>query len=133
MDAAQRRGTLAVVLPHAQARLPEALKRGLASLDEHAVAALGFDRLLIVRSAQKPASQGRCLLPRLARFMLSVFGYMVPSSEQPVRSPKIAEFVAPRCNSAPPGIHIASSELVWRSAQGDVRQAVRDWLAAESG
>jgi hypothetical protein len=126
--------TLAVVLPHAQARLPEALKRGLASLDEHAVAALGFDRLLIVRSAQKPASQvGGGLLPRLARLMLSVFGYMVPSSEQPVRSPKVAEFVALALQLAPPGIHIASSELVWRSAQGDVRQAVRDWLAAESG
>src|SRR5687768_12947631 len=46
--------TLAVVLPHAQGQLPEALKRGLASLDEQAVAALGFERLLIVRSAQKP-------------------------------------------------------------------------------
>lgn len=35
--------TLAVVLPHAQGTLPEALKRGLAIMDEHALAALGFD------------------------------------------------------------------------------------------
>ncbi|MBA2965574.1 MULTISPECIES: hypothetical protein [Ramlibacter] len=127
-------GTLAVVLPHAQARLPEALKRGLASLDEHAVATLGFDRLLIVRSAQKPApAGGGALLPRLARFMLSVFGYMVPSSEQPVRSPKVAEFVSAALQASPPGIHIASSELVWHAAQGDVQRAVHEWLGAESG
>src|SRR5215472_2695146 len=34
--------TLAIVLPHAPGRLPEALKRGLANLDEQAVAGLGF-------------------------------------------------------------------------------------------
>ena len=51
--------TLAVVQPHAQGRLPEALKRGLASLDEQAVAALGFERVLLVRSAQKPAAAPR--------------------------------------------------------------------------
>src|SRR6185369_4080827 len=48
--------TIAIVLPHAQGRLPEALKRGLASLDEQAVAALGFERLLLIRSAQKPGA-----------------------------------------------------------------------------
>src|SRR5690606_5780524 len=66
--------TLAVVLPHAQGRLPEALKRGLASLDEQAVAALGFERLLIVRSARKPeAGVAAGLLPAVARWMHSVF------------------------------------------------------------
>jgi hypothetical protein len=123
--------TIAVVLPHAQGRLPEALRQGLASLDEHAVAALGFDRVLIVRTAQKPGSaapQGP--LQRLAGFMLGVFRYMVPSSEQPVRSAKVAEFVAAALQLAPPGIHVASSETVWRAAQGDVREAVRRWLAA---
>src|SRR6187402_2366119 len=33
--------TLVVVVPHAPGRLPDALKRGLADLDEHAVAAMG--------------------------------------------------------------------------------------------
>ena len=38
--------TLVVVLPHAQGRLPDAVKRGLANLDEQALAAIGFERLL---------------------------------------------------------------------------------------
>jgi hypothetical protein len=128
-----RRGgvsTLAVVLPHSQGRLPEALKRGLAGLDEHAVAALGFDRLLIVRSAQKPgapASSG--LLRRVASMMLSTFKYMIPSSEQPVRAVKVAEFVALALQHAPPGIHIAAPETVWRAAQGDPGPVIASWLA----
>lgn len=124
-------GTLAIVLPHAQGRLPEGLKRGLASLDEQAVAALGFERLLIVRSARKPEPPpARGWLPAAARWMLSVFRYMVPSSEQPVRSPKVAEFVAVALQLMPPGIHVAAPELVWRAAQDDVRATVRHWLAA---
>lgn len=121
--------TLAVVLPHAQGRLPESLKRGLASLDEQAVAALGFERLLIIRSAQKPgpaADRGR--LDSLAHWMLSILRYMVPSSEQPVRAVKVAEFAALALQLAPPGIHVAAPETVWRAAQGDLRTAVRLWL-----
>jgi hypothetical protein len=121
--------TLVIVLPHTQGRLPEALKRGLASLDEQAVAALGFDRLLIVRTAQKPgppAASGR--LARVAYWMLSVFKYMVPSSEQPVRAPKVAEFVSLALQLAPPGIHIAAPETVWKAAQGEVAVTVRGWL-----
>jgi hypothetical protein len=122
--------TLAVVLPHVQFRLPEALKRGLAGLDEHAVAALGFERLLIVRSAQGFAASSNANLPtRLARWMLSVFKYMVPSSEQPVRAVKVAEFVALALQLAPSGIHVAAPETVWRAAQGDMRSAVVEWLA----
>jgi hypothetical protein len=132
----QRSGvrTLAVVLPHAQARLPDALKRGLASLDEHAVARLGFERLLIVRAAQKPQrDKSRSWPVAVANWMLSVTGYMVPNREQPVRSAKLAEFVAAALQLAPPGIHVAASELVWSAAQGDVREAVRAWLARDSG
>lgn len=121
--------TLAVVLPHAQGRLPEALKRGLASLDEQAVAALGFERLLLIRSAQKPgAATVSGLLPRTAHWMLSILRFMVPSSEQPVRPSRVAEFVAVALELAPPGIHVAAPELVWRAAQGDLRAVVREWL-----
>lgn len=121
--------TLAVVLPHAPGRLPEALKRGLANLDEQALAALGFERLLIIRSAQAPVpATGRGRLHGLARWMLSVVKYMIPSSEQPVRSVKVAQFVALALQLAPPGIHIAPPETVWRAAQGDPRPALRDWL-----
>jgi hypothetical protein len=121
--------TLAVVLPHAQGRLPEALKRGLASLDEQAVAALGFERVLIIRSAQKPGpAQAQGFLPGVAHWMLSILKYMVPSSEQPVRAVKVAEFVAVALAQAPHGIHIAAPEIVWRAAQGDLRGTLRQWL-----
>lgn len=123
--------TLAVVLPHAQGRLPEALKRGLASLDEQAVAALGFERLVIIRSPQKPGAPGSASVPvRIARFMLSVFQYMVPSSEQPVRAAKMAELLAVALQVAPPGIHVAAPETVWRAAQGELRAVAAEWLGA---
>lgn len=121
--------TLAIVLPHAQGRLPDGLKRGLASLDEQAVAALGFSRLLIIRSAQKPATPAeQGLLPSVAQWMFSIFKYMIPSSEQPVRAVKVAELVTVALQLAPPGIHIAAPEMVWRAAQGDMRDALRQWL-----
>lgn len=121
--------TLAIVLPHASGRLPEALKRGLASLDEQAVASLGFDRLVIIRSAQKPAEHRHESAPvRLAHWMLSIFRYMVPSSEQPVRSVKVAELLAVALRIARPGIHVAAPELVWQASQGDVATVARRWL-----
>jgi hypothetical protein len=121
--------TVAVVLPHAQGRLPEALKRGLASLDEQAVAALGFERLLLIRSAQKPgAVKAAGILSRVAHWMLSVSKFMVPSSEQPVRAPKVAELLVVALRLAPTGIHIAAPELVWRAAQGDLREIAGQWL-----
>jgi hypothetical protein len=121
--------TLAVVLPHAPGQLPEALKRGLATLDEQAVAGLGFERLLILRSAQKPppAPEPR-VLARLAHWMLGIFKYMVPSAEQPVRAVKVAELLAVALRLAPPGIHVAAPELVWQAAQQDVRTVARLWL-----
>ncbi|MBE7367049.1 hypothetical protein [Ramlibacter pallidus] len=121
--------TLAVVLPHAPGRLPEALKRGLSSLDEQAVAALGFERLLILRSAQKPADAVHAnAFARLAHWMLSIFKFMVPSSEQPVRAVKVAELLAVALRIAPAGIHVAAPETVWQAAQGDLPEAVRRWL-----
>lgn len=121
--------TLAVVLPHAPGQLPEALKRGLATLDEQAIAALGFERLLILRSARKPPEPaGRSAPARLAHWMLGVFKYMVPSSEQPVRAVKVAELLSAALRLAPPGIHVAAPELVWQAAQQDVREVARRWL-----
>ena len=122
--------TLAVVQPHAQGRLPEALKRGLASLDEQAVVANGFERVILVRSAQKPGA-GTFANPgeRLAAWMLSITRFMVPSSEQPVRPSKVAELVVVALQIAPPGVHVAAPELVWRASQGTVlREVARSWL-----
>ena len=125
--------TLAVVLPHAQGTLPEALKRGLANLDEHALATLGFERLLIVRTAEKPAAAARRSHPeKLAAWMLGIFSFMVPSSEQPVRATKVAEFVDIALQTLPQGTWVAAPELVWRAAQGDagqMRTVVRDWFS----
>ncbi len=124
--------TLVVVLPHAQGQLPASLQRGLASLDEQSVAALGFERLLIVRTAQKPGvPHHRHALHKVAVWMLGVFQYMVPSSEQPVRASKVAEFVDMVLQMLPPGTHVAAPELVWRAAQGDsaqMRRVVQSWL-----
>jgi hypothetical protein len=129
--------TLAVVLPHAQGTLPEALKRGLASLDEHALAALGFERLLIVRTAEKPlAASGNNSLEKLAAWMLSIFSFMVPSSEQPVRATKVAELVDMALQHLPKGTWVAAPELVWQAAQGDavqMRTVVREWFATRAG
>lgn len=126
--------TLVVVLPHAQGRLPEALKRGLAGLDEQAVAALGFERLIFVRSAQKPAAaSARNLGQRVADWMFGVLRFMVPASEQPVRAVKVAELVALALQLAPPGIHVAAPDLVWRAAQGNAdatRRVAAQWLSA---
>lgn len=121
--------TLAVVMPHAPGRLPDALKRGLASLDEQAVAAIGFERLLILRSAQKPGAVTHASAPaRLAQWMLSIFKYMIPSSEQPVRAVKVAELLAIALRTAPPGIHVAAPEVVWEAAQGHARRVATRWL-----
>ena len=122
-------GTVVVVLPHVQGRLPEALKRGLASLDEHAVAALGFECVLFVRSAQRPApAPAGNLLVLTAHWMLGILRYMVPGSEQPVRAAKVSELVAAALQMAPPGIHVAAPELVWRAAQGNLPALVAAWL-----
>jgi hypothetical protein len=121
--------TLAIVLPHDQGRLPEALKRGLASLDEQAVVACGFERVILVRSARKPVN-AKIANPfeRLAAWMLSVVRFMVPSSEQPVRAVKVAELVDVALRIAPPGVHVAAPELVWESAQGDMPAVAARWL-----
>jgi hypothetical protein len=112
--------TLVVVLPHAQGSLPEALKSGLANLDEQALGALGFDRLLILRSAEKPAALRRKHpLDALAHWMLGIFKFMVPAQEQPVRPTKIAEIVDALLQTAPLGITVLASEEIWRLSQCD--------------
>ena len=131
--------TLVVVLPHAQGRLPEALRHGLANLDEHAMAALGFERLLIVRSAQKLQSvRPARVLERVAAWMLSTLSYMIPASELPVRPSKLAAFIEAALRVLPPGTHVASPELLFQAAQGkgdwqgrgttDMQQVVQAWL-----
>jgi hypothetical protein len=75
---------LVVVLPHSPALLPQALRHGLASLDEGAVAGLGFEHLIFVRAAQHGSSaQPVSRLQRVANWWLSQLRFMVPQQEQP--------------------------------------------------
>jgi hypothetical protein len=125
---------LVVVLPHTPAGLPDALKIGLANLDEQAVAALGFEHLVFVRSAQKPGSaRAAQWLQRLADGVLAQMQMMVAASNQPVRARKVAQFVlelAARLPGSPPGTRVAPPELVWQAAQlPDVGRLVEAWLA----
>jgi len=121
--------TLAVVLPHAPGRLPEALKRGLANLDEEALTRLGFERLLFLRCAQHPHPVAHRNLPsHVAHWMLSALKYMIPTSLQPVRASKVAELLALALQQAPPGIHIAAPELVWRASRGRMPEVAHEWL-----
>ena len=123
--------TLAVVLPHDVGSLPQAIKQGLANVDEHDVAALGFDRLIFVRSAREAQKvSAGSFLQRTARTMLSAMSYMVPQGERPVRAMHVAKLVEAALQQAPLGIHVAAPELVWRAAQKDGLQPELDaWLS----
>jgi len=127
---------LLVVMPHAQATLPHALKRGLASLDEHAVATLGFEHLVFMRSAQAP-SQVRHAHPaqRLAHWMLSQLQMMVPQREQPVRAQKVAQFaahLAAQLPTSPPGTRVVPPEVVWEAAQAsNIGAVAARWLSGQ--
>lgn len=125
--------TLVVVMPHAPASLPVALRRGLANLDEQALAMLGFDHLLFVRSAQRPTgATGGSLPQRVARWMLGQLHLMVPDRDRPVRPHKVAEFVQQALVQLPlarPGTWVAAPELVWQASQeADVDRLVQSWL-----
>jgi hypothetical protein len=130
---AQGASTLAVVLPHQQGTLPDALKAGLASLDEHALTTPGFERLLIFRSAEKPANASPThILERLAHWMLGIFTFMMPTQEQPVRPTKLAEMVDAALQFAPKGIAVLGPQEVWALAQLDskalVQHLAQRWL-----
>lgn len=122
--------TLVVVVPHAQGSLPDAVKRGLANLDEQALSALGFERLLLVRSAQIVTHRDASgFLNKVAALMLSALSYMIPATEQPVRPSKLAEFIDVALHQLPMGTHVASPELLWRAAEGSSTQCVvQTWL-----
>ncbi|CAN5877154.1 hypothetical protein BH11PSE8_BH11PSE8_19910 [soil metagenome] len=122
-----------IVLPHNPASLPDALKAGLASLDEHAVSALGFDHVVFVRSAQAPAdARAEAWLQRLADGVLAQLRMMVPQTAQPVRVHKIAQFAVELAAQLPhsmPGTRVAPPELVWQAAQlADPQALVARWL-----
>ena len=114
---------LLVVVPHAPALLPQALKQGFASIDEASVAAMGFEQLLFVRSAQSTATVAVALWSqRLAAAWWSQLAWMVPQSEQPVRALRMAELaveLAWRLADAPSATRVLSPELLRQAAQSE--------------
>ena len=132
--------SLLVVVPHAAALLPQALRAGLATLDEAAVAAMDFDQLVFMRMAQGggAATVGEALSPaqRLARWMLMQLQWMVPQRDQPVRSATVARFaaaLAAALHAAPHGTRVLPHEWLWLAAQGhDIEGLVARWLGGEA-
>jgi hypothetical protein len=127
---------LVVVLPHVPALLPQALRHGLASLDEGAVAGLGFEQLVFVRAAQHGRSAAAGSWPqRLANWWLAQLRYMVPQHEQPVRAVALARCVVQLLQLLPaaaPGTRVLAPEALWQAAQNEagLEAAVRAWLAS---
>ena len=131
-DAGVRR--LVVVLPHDAAQWPEALRHGLANLDEHAVAALGFSHLVLMRTAKAPAAAAAASpLQRLAHGVLAQLRLMVPQQHRPVRAAQVAAFAVELAQALPQvraGTRVAPAELVWLAAQKvDAGALARRWLA----
>lgn len=124
---------LLIVQPHHDALLPQALKLGLANLDEHSVSAMGFDHLVFMRPAQASRAQ-RPSHPgdRLARWMLSQLQLMVPQRDQPVRASKVAAFaahLAAGLAASAPGTRVVPADVVWEAAQArDAGPLAHDWL-----
>jgi hypothetical protein len=125
---------LLVVVPHAPALMPQALAQGLATLDEAAVAALGFEHLVFVRAAQdlaeRPAASG---LHRVAQWCLSQLRFMVPNAEQPLRSTTLAHAVVALARllpMAPTGTRVLAPQVLSPMAQEPARlaDALRAWL-----
>ena len=126
---------LVVVVPHAPGLLPQALKAGLATLDEGAVAALGFAHLVFMRSAQAGvAGDAVGTAPqRLARWLLGQLHWMVPQGDQPVRTDTVARVAAHLARALPesaPGTRVLPPDVLWAAAQTPTSEGVvDDWLA----
>lgn len=126
---------LVVVVPHQPALLPMALQQGLASMDEAAVAALGFDHLVFMRMARGGDAGEAAVLSapqRLAHWMLSQLHWMVPQREQAVRVgtvARVAAALALRLPHTPPGTRVLPAALLWQAAQQrDPAAVVAAWL-----
>ena len=129
--------TLVMVLPHQPNRLPLALQQGLASLDEHTIASLGFHTLVILRVADgrpEPALAGN-LGERLAAWMFRNLKYMIPSREMPLRASQLAKVVGKIVQAAqriPSGTFVAGQELLGQAVKGDADAIISAWLTKHS-
>lgn len=121
--------TLVVAMPHAQGQLSVGLQQGFASLTEQLVSAVGFERVVWVRNAEKPAAAKEPgFLFRVRDLMLSVFSYMVPPSQQFVRSVHVAHAVSLVLQHAPVGVHVIGHDMVWQGSRSGMAKAVHSWF-----
>lgn len=127
---------LVLVQPQDWALLPQALRAGLASLDEAALAAQGFDHLVLLRAAGTASDvvTVRPLPQRLARWMLTQLRWMVPQRDQPVRAATLAALAVALARALPSDgtsrTHVVPPDLAWHAAQTrDVDSLAADWLA----
>jgi len=130
-------GALVVAVPHTAALMPQALMRGLATLDEGAVARLDFSHLVFMRMAQagdageSDAAKGN-VLDGLAAWVLRQLRWMVPATEQPVRNSTVADVVAELVTAIPaavPGTRVMPPAILWNAAQGaNLPALLHAWL-----
>lgn len=124
---------LLVVVPHSAALLPHALKSGLASIDEAAVAALDFEHVVFLRAAAADARPLAAGLQRFAAWWWSQLRWMVPQRDQPVRAVRMADVVvqlALRLPAATAGTRVLPPEVLWAASQPKASGLVLDqWLA----
>ncbi len=125
---------LLVVLPHASAMLPQALAAGLATHDEVAIAALGFEQLVLIKpSLDATAARPVRWLARFAQWWLSQLRWMVPQREQPLRAAVLARLtvmLAGLLPAAARGTYVVPQALLWQLAQDadGGRQRLAEWL-----
>lgn len=121
---------LVVVMPHAPALLPQALAQGLATLDETALAGLGFEHLVLLRAArgEGTAAGGGSWLARVARLWLAQMRFMIPERQQALRTHSLARCVAELLQVLPdtePGTRVVAPETLWQWVQS-LDAAARD-------
>lgn len=118
---AQGTRRLVVLTPHAPAQLPQALAVGLATLDEAALAALGFEHLVLLRAARPAGGDALARgLQRLAQLWLAQLRWMVPTRQQPLRPASLARCVAELAMAlpaSPPGTRVIAPETLWQWVQ----------------
>jgi NAD(P)-dependent dehydrogenase (short-subunit alcohol dehydrogenase family) len=125
---------LVVAMPHAPFMLPMALQQGLATVDEAAVAALGFEQLVFMRMASAGAygTKPSGLLPRLAHWLLAQLSFLVPQREAPVRKvvvAKVASALAAQLAHAKPATRVLPAAVMWHATQqGSVDETLAAWL-----
>ncbi|MBK1616411.1 hypothetical protein CKO44_23485 [Rubrivivax gelatinosus] len=112
---------LVVVLPHAPALLPAALKAGFASAAEQQVAALGFEHCVFLRAAQaETGPAGASWLERVVALWLAQLRWMIPAQQGALRTPRLAQLVvllARLLPSMPAGTRVVAPEALWDAAQ----------------